>query len=219
MDGRRVGVLMGGWSAEREVSLQTGEGVATALESRGHDVTRLVWDSEGPGLDELLRAERPDVVFVALHGRGGEDGCVQGLLELMGLPYTGSGVLASALAMDKLKAKEMFRLHNVPTPPYYVATRADLDDLEEVHNSFGFPAIVKPRREGSSVGLAKATGLSELAHAIEGALSFDEHVLVERYVRGHRDPCRHPGPAACSAPSRSCPRTGSTTIGPSTPRG
>jgi D-alanine-D-alanine ligase len=181
MKKRRVGVLMGGLSAEREVSLRTGDGVAIALESRGHDVERIVWDGER-GLDELLRAAGVDVVFLALHGRGGEDGCVQGLLELMGIPYTGSGVLASSLAMDKLKAKEMFRLHNVPTPPYYVATRADLDDLAEVHGSFGFPAIVKPRREGSSVGLAKANSLAELAGAIDRALSFDEHALVERFV-------------------------------------
>ena len=183
MKNERVGVLMGGWSAERDVSLRTGDGVATALESRGHDVTRLVWDKDGPGIDELLRAAPVDVVFLALHGRGGEDGCVQGMLELLGVPYTGSGVLASALAMDKLKAKEMFRLHNVPTPPYYVAARGDLDELEEVHASFGFPVIVKPRREGSSVGLAKAANMAELADAIERGLAFDEHVLVERFVK------------------------------------
>jgi D-alanine-D-alanine ligase len=173
---------MGGLSAEREVSLRTGDGVASALESRGHDVARIVWGGDR-GLDELLREADVDVVFLALHGRGGEDGCVQGLLELMGIPYTGSGVLASSLAMDKLKAKEMFRLHNVPTPAYYVATRADLEDLEEVHGSFGFPTIVKPRREGSSVGLAKVESLAELAGAIDRALTFDEHALVERFVR------------------------------------
>jgi D-alanine-D-alanine ligase len=183
MKRRRVGVLMGGWGAEREVSLRTGEGVAAALESRGHDVARIVWADDGTHVDERLRAAAVDVVFLALHGRGGEDGCVQGLLELMGVPYTGSGVLSSALAMDKLKAKEMFRLHNVPTPPYYVARRADLADLEELHGSFGFPAIVKPRREGSSVGLGKAENLAELARGIEQALAFDEDVLVERYVR------------------------------------
>jgi len=183
MNRRRVGVLMGGWGAEREVSLQTGAGVAAALEHRGHDVVRIVWEKGGSGLDELLRTARVDVAFLALHGRGGEDGCVQGLLELMGIPYTGSGVLASALAMDKLKAKEMFRLHNVPTPPYYVATRADVPLLEEMHGSFGFPAIVKPRREGSSIGLAKVASLAELSDAIELALEFDEHALVERFVR------------------------------------
>ncbi len=183
MSRRRVGVLMGGWSAEREVSLRTGDGVAAALESLGHDVVRVVWSDDGTGIDERLRAAPVDGVFLALHGRGGEDGCVQGMLELMGIPYTGSGVLASARAMDKLKAKEMFRLHNVPTPPYYVTGPADLSDLEELHGNFGFPAIVKPRREGSSVGLGKVETMGELADAIEKALAFDDHVLVERFVR------------------------------------
>ena len=105
---RRVGVLMGGMSAEREVSLRTGEGVAAALESRGHEVHRIVFGPDTPGIDQLLRAADIEVAFLALHGRGGEDGCVQGLLELLGIPYTGSSVLGSALAMDKLKAKEMF---------------------------------------------------------------------------------------------------------------
>jgi D-alanine-D-alanine ligase len=183
MNGKRVGVLMGGFSAEREVSLRTGDGVAEALESRGHDVVRIVWSDDGTGLDERVRAAQVDVVFVALHGRGGEDGCVQGMLELMGIPYTGSGVLASALAMDKLKAKEMFRLHNVPTPPYYAAASADPKELEERHGSFGFPAIVKPRREGSSVGLGKVETMAELTAAIERALAFDDQVLVERFIK------------------------------------
>jgi D-alanine-D-alanine ligase len=183
MTKRRVGVLMGGWSEEREVSLRSGEGVAAALESCGHDVACLVWGPQSADLPTLVRESESDVVFLALHGRGGEDGCVQGMLELMGVPYTGSGVLASALAMDKLKAKELFRLHNVPTPPYYVATHDDLEHLEEVHGSFGFPAIVKPRREGSSIGLAKAATIAELRTAVERALRFDEHVLVERFVR------------------------------------
>src|SRR5262249_22780673 len=98
---RRVGVLMGGMSAEREVSLRTGEGVAQALASRGHDVVKVAFGPDTPGVDELVRAADIDVAFLALHGRGGEDGCVQGLLELLGVPYTGSSVLASALAMDK----------------------------------------------------------------------------------------------------------------------
>jgi D-alanine-D-alanine ligase len=119
------------------------------------------------------------------------------MLELLGVPYTGSSVLSSALAMDKLKAKEMFRLHNVPTPPYYAATRADLAELdgesaqgaarsalEEVHGSFGFPCIVKPRGEGSSVGIARAADLAELERGIDAALAYDDSVLVERFVRG-----------------------------------
>ncbi len=172
---------MGGPSAERDVSLRTGEGVAAALEDRGYSVARIVF-STGDVLHELIRAARIDVAFLAVHGRGGEDGCVQGLLELLGVPYTGSGVLASALAMDKLKAKEMFRLHNVPTPPYYVATESELADLEEVHGSFGFPVIVKPRGEGSSVGVSKAENVSDLAIAIEKALAHDTSVLVERFI-------------------------------------
>jgi D-alanine-D-alanine ligase len=170
-------------SAEREVSLRTGEGVAAALASRGHDVIPIVFGPDTRGVDELVREANVDVVFIALHGRGGEDGCVQGMLELLGVPYTGSSVLASALAMDKLKAKEMFRLHNVPTPPYYVATHADLATLEDLHGSFGFPVIVKPRGEGSSVGLAKANDARELARAIEKALTHDTCALVERYVK------------------------------------
>jgi D-alanine-D-alanine ligase len=183
MNSRRVGVLMGGMSAERDVSLRTGDGVATALASRGHDVVRVAFGPETSGVDELLREADVDVAFLALHGRGGEDGCIQGLLELMGIPYTGSSVLGSALAMDKLKAKEMFRLHNVPTPPYYVATRGDLADLEELHASFGFPVIVKPRGEGSSVGLAKAHDMGELVRAIDAALAHDTSALVERFVK------------------------------------
>jgi len=172
---------MGGVSAERDVSLRTGEGVAKALEENGHDVARITFGS-GDSLPDLIRLARIDVAFLALHGRGGEDGCVQGLLELLGVPYTGSSVLASALAMDKLKAKEMFRLHNVPTPPYYVAREEDLADLEDVHGSFGFPVIVKPRGEGSSVGVSKAGDMGELAKAIEEALRHDACVLVERYI-------------------------------------
>ena len=183
MKGKRVGVLMGGHSAEREVSLRTGEGVAEALSSRGYDVAKVVLGDAGRGYDEQIREAGIDVAFIALHGRGGEDGCVQGLLELLGIPYTGSSVLGSALAMDKLKAKEMFRLHNVPTPPYYVAEREHLDEIEELHNCFGFPAIVKPRGEGSSVGLTKAHDMSELRAGIELALEHDHSALVERFIQ------------------------------------
>ncbi len=180
----RVGVLMGGMSAEREVSLKTGEGVAAALESRGHDVVRIVFGPRTAGVDELVRQADIDVAFLALHGRGGEDGCVQGLLELLGIPYTGSSVLSSALAMDKLKSKELFRLHNVPTPPYYLVGRAEAASLEEIHESFGFPVVVKPRSEGSSIGVAKASSFAELRAAVDGALAIDPFALVERYVRG-----------------------------------
>jgi D-alanine-D-alanine ligase len=181
MKKRRVGVLMGGTSGEREISLRTGDGVARALEERGHDVVRVVLGTEP--VDRALRDAAIDVAFLALHGRLGEDGCIQGLLELCGIPYTGSSVLASALAMDKLKAKEMFRLHNVPTPPYYVATEADLVDIGELHGSFGYPVIVKPRSEGSSIGLTKASDLASLKAGVEAALEHDRCALVERYIK------------------------------------
>ncbi|MDB4945537.1 MAG: D-alanine--D-alanine ligase [Labilithrix sp.] len=185
MSKRRVGVLMGGTSAEREISLRTGEGVAKALEEHGHRVARIVLGAAQPP-DVAIRAAKIDVAFLALHGRLGEDGCIQGMLEMMGIPYTGSNVLGSALAMDKLKAKEMFRLHNIPTPPYYVASQAELasnDDLAELHGSFGYPVIVKPRSEGSSIGLAKAGDLNELRAGIEAALDHDRAALVERFIK------------------------------------
>ncbi len=182
MKATRVGVVMGGSSAEREISLRSGAAVVSALSGLGYDVSPVVLGSGNDALKELANADL-DVAFLALHGRLGEDGCVQGVLELMGVPYTGSNVLSSALAMDKLKAKELFRLHNVPTPPYYVfGAQHSAADLEEVHGSFGFPVIVKPRREGSSLGVAKARNLSELAQAIECALTYDSSVLVERFI-------------------------------------
>lgn len=178
----RVGVLLGGVSAEREISLRSGQAVVEALRSRGHDVVPIVVDHE---VDKTLRGAHIDVAFLALHGRYGEDGAIQGLLEWLGIPYTGSSVLASALAMDKLKAKELFRLHNVPTPPYYDITAAISDtDLEDRHGSFGFPVMVKPRREGSSIGISRATDLPSLRAGVDEALCHDDAAIVERYIRG-----------------------------------
>jgi D-alanine-D-alanine ligase len=181
MKAKRIGVVMGGTSAEREVSLRSGDAVAAALGERGYEVERVVL---GTGIDALdrLRSGGIDVAFLALHGRLGEDGCIQGLLEMLGIPYTGSSVLGSALSMDKLKAKELFRLHNVPTPPYYVFEGDGCADLEETHGSFGFPVVVKPRREGSSIGVTRASNMAELARAIDAALAYDRSVLVERFI-------------------------------------
>lgn len=178
----RVGVLMGGVSAEREVSLRSGEAVSAALRQRGHEVTPVFVDGD---IDRVLRATPMDVAFLALHGPYGEDGALQGLLEWMGIPYTGSGVLASALAMDKVKAKELFRLHNVATPAYYALDGEVTErELEEAHGSFGFPVMVKPRRGGSSLGVSRASDLRELAEAVSLARQFDDAVLVERFVKG-----------------------------------
>ena len=181
MQSRRIGILMGGLSSERDVSLRTGEAVLAALTDRGHHAIPIYVDRD---VDVALRQERIDVAFIALHGRWGEDGCIQGLLETLGIPYTGSDVLASALAMHKAKAKELFRLHNLPTPAYYTLTAEDATDLMGVHGDFGFPCVVKPIREGSSVGIAICKTADELAPAVERALCFDDEILVERFIAG-----------------------------------
>ncbi len=181
MQSPKVGVLLGGLSSEREVSLRTGEAVLAALRDRGHDAIPIYVDHD---LDVALRQEPIDVAFIALHGRLGEDGCVQGLLELLGIPYTGSDVMASALAMHKGKAKELFRLHNLPTPAYYTLAADEVADLPGAHGDFGFPCVVKPIREGSSVGVTICSSLEDLAAAVDKALCFDDEVLVERFITG-----------------------------------
>lgn len=181
MKSKRVGVLMGGINAEREVSLNTGEAIFTALSERGYDVVKVLVDRE---VDRALRQSPIDVAFLALHGTYGEDGSIQGMLEIMGIPYTGSSVLASALAMDKLKAKQLFQLYNVPTPPYYAVKQEQLAQLAELHGSFGFPVFVKPRCQGSSVGAGRAENLAELALRCAESLRFDEHALIERNIAG-----------------------------------
>ena len=182
MSYRKVSVIMGGTSSERQVSLASGEAVLDALLEQGVDARAIVLGPGDAALSMLAGADM-DAAFLALHGKLGEDGCVQGLLELLGIPYTGSSVLSSALAMDKLKSKELFRLHNVPTPPYYIYDQARGLSLEEVHGSFGFPVVVKPRREGSSIGVSRANDAAELAEAVEFAQAFDSSVLVERFVQ------------------------------------
>ena len=191
---RKIGVLLGGLSSERDVSLRTGDAVLAALRERGHDAVPIYVDRD---VDVALRQEKIEVAFIALHGRWGEDGCIQGLLEMLGIPYTGSDVLASALAMHKAKAKELFRLHNLPTPAYYSLTAGTLaaagvapgsagadDGLAELHGDFGFPCVVKPMREGSSVGVAICRSLGDLGPAMERALCFDDEILVERFIAG-----------------------------------
>jgi D-alanine-D-alanine ligase len=181
MKDKEIGILLGGVSAERDISLKTGEAMFEALEARGYRVQKVFVDAD---IDRVLRQTTLDIAVIALHGTYGEDGCIQGMLETVGIPYTGSGVLPSALAMDKLKSKELFRLYNVPTPSYYVVRGSDLDRLEQIHSSFGFPSFVKPRSGGSSVGAGAAKNLTELRLRCEDAARFDEWILVERLIRG-----------------------------------
>lgn len=178
---KRIGVLLGGWGEEREISVKTGEAIAQALESRGHQVTRVM---AGPGLDQAVRNAGLEVAVLALHGRMGEDGKVQGLLEVLGVPYTGSGVLASALAMNKGFARRLFRQHNLATPSGYVVGLSEIEQVEERHLDLGFPCVVKPAQGGSSVGLTLVHTLEQLRPAVAKACRYGGEALVERYVKG-----------------------------------
>ena len=168
----RVAVLAGGRSAEREISLKSGREVHAALRKLGV-LAELVDPAEVP-VDTLTGFKR---VFIALHGRGGEDGVIQGVLEHLGVPYTGSGVMASAIGMDKVRTKLLWAGAGLPTPAFYVAGSADTPAL-------GFPLMVKPAREGSSIGMRKVDNAQELAGAIVAAQEYDAEVLVERWVTG-----------------------------------
>lgn len=176
---RRIGVLYGGLSAEREVSLKSGEAIAQALESRGYEVVRI---DAGRDVAARLLAERIDVAFIGLHGRYGEDGCIQGLLESMFIPYTGSGVMASAVAMDKVATKRLFAVARVPVAEWMVWARERTPDPTAI--PFGIPCVVKPAREGSSVGVSLVHEFGDFAQAVELAAAHPGEVLVERYVKG-----------------------------------
>lgn len=175
----KVAVLLGGRSAEREVSLRSGDRVLLALKAKGIDAH--AFDPRDQGLEQLI-AQRFDRVFIALHGRFGEDGTVQGALEYLGLPYTGSGVMASALAMDKWRTKLVWQAAGVPTPPYEVLTGAS--DFTAIAERLGLPLMVKPAREGSSIGMSKVVSLEKLEAAYALAAEYDEVVIAERFIEG-----------------------------------
>ncbi|MDT8427720.1 MAG: D-alanine--D-alanine ligase [Pseudomonadales bacterium] len=174
----RVAVLMGGDSAEREISLLSGGAVFNALQAAGVDVVAI--DAADDLLGSLQRSNA-DRVFNMLHGRGGEDGKVQGLLELMGLPYTGSGVLASALSMDKLKTKLLWQSQSIPTPEFMLLNTGT--DWESLIADMG-EVVVKPVREGSSIGMSIACSAQELKIAYEQARAFDSEVMAEKRIKG-----------------------------------
>jgi len=177
---KTIGVLCGGLSAEREVSLRTGGEVHRALQEAGYRSVRI---DAGRDLAERLHAEGVDVAFVALHGRFGEDGTVQGLLEMLGIPYTGSGVLASALAIDKVATKKILLYHELPTPGFTVFRRGD-DREALLERCRHFPLVVKPAREGSTIGISIAHDQKQLADGLDAALERDHQVLVEDYISG-----------------------------------
>jgi D-alanine-D-alanine ligase len=175
--GKRVAVLLGGLSAEREISLRSGRVVAAALKGLGYAVTVV---PVGRDLAARLARLRPDVAFNALHGRYGEDGCVQGMLEVLGIPYTGAGVLASALAMHKAMAKTIWHARGLPTPRWTLVPA----DARGPRLPAPLPLVVKPNGEGSSVGVSIVRRRADLEKAIRAARRFDREVLIEEYVPG-----------------------------------
>ncbi|WKB52114.1 D-alanine--D-alanine ligase [Eleftheria terrae] len=180
----KVAVLMGGHSAEREVSLMSGTGVLNALKAQGVDAH--AFDPEQRDLGELKR-DGYARCFIALHGRYGEDGTVQGALELLGLPYTGSGVMASSIAMDKIMTKRIWRFEGLPTPDWRLVSSAD--DARAAFAALGAPMIVKPSREGSTIGLSKVTTVEECEAAYALAARHDPEVLCEEFIAGDETTC------------------------------
>jgi D-alanine-D-alanine ligase len=183
----RVAVLKGGRSLERQVSLKSGARVQDALERLGHEVVPV---DVGADLVQRLTTDEPDVAFVALHGRDGEDGTVQELLEVMGIPYTGSGVSACIRAADKVLAKHAMRDHGIPTPDFYAFSETAFRELgagqalPAIEQRLQFPIVVKPASQGSALGIKFARTAADVPAALVAAFSYDRKVMLERYVRG-----------------------------------
>ena len=184
----KVAVLMGGKSAEREISLMSGQGVLQALRAQGVDAH--AFDPAERDLAELKK-DGFARCFIALHGRFGEDGTVQGALELLGIPYTGSGVMASSMAIDKVMTKRVLLSENLPTPRYVLLRRGAFSaaDVAAVVDTLGLPVIVKPAREGSSLGLTKVTERAEMAAAVALAEQMDADILCEEFIAGDEVTC------------------------------
>jgi len=178
-----IAVLYGGNSAEREVSLNSGKAIAQGLEQAGFNVVLI--DTKETPLTALVK-ENIKRVFIALHGRGGEDGCLQGALEFLGVAYTGSNVLGSALSMDKVRSKQIFKACNIPTAPFAVVTKSGFSefDVEKQLNALGGKVMVKPAHEGSSIGMAMADSPEKLHNALVDAFNFDGDVLLEAWIDG-----------------------------------
>jgi D-alanine-D-alanine ligase len=175
----KVAVLLGGRSAERDISLQSGHAVHAALLRQGIDAFMIDWRDD---IIDALRQQRFDRAFIALHGRGGEDGTIQAVLDLMAIPYTGSGMTASALAMDKVRTKLLWQSLTVPTPPFLLLN--EQHEAEAILQTIGLPLMVKPAHEGSSVGISRVLAAAQLPAALRLAYRHDSAVFVERYIAG-----------------------------------
>jgi D-alanine-D-alanine ligase len=176
----KVVVLMGGRSAEREISLLSGQAVLQALRAQGIDAHGQ--DTATADFQDVLARETYTRAFIALHGRGGEDGVVQGMLEMLGIPYTGSGVLGSALAMDKLRTKQVWQSAGIPTPSFVLLKSAA--DVAAARDALEYPVVVKPAHEGSSIGISKVDTAAALADAWQLAARYDDTVIAEQWIHG-----------------------------------
>jgi len=182
----RIGVLMGGISSERDISLKSGRAIVDALIRQGQKAIPLdITDGNQVGIDALIRDANIDIAFIALHGRLGEDGGIQGMLEEAHVPYTGSGVEASRLAFDKVVAQDLFKKNGIPTPAYVALSRVDRSDVDAQAARVGsFPMIAKPSCEGSSIGIGIVTDKDGLMPALEEAWKYSDAVLLEKYIEG-----------------------------------
>jgi len=179
---KKIGVLMGGKSAEREVSLRSGKAICAAMKDLGYNVASIDADSN---LCQTLRKEEVEIAFIALHGGYGENGAVQGMLEVLEIPYTGSGVLASALAMDKEASKKIFLYHKIPVPPFTVLNKEQgAKSINSSFVDFPLPWVIKPATEGSSVGVSIVRDERQINLAVEKALSLSDRAIIERYIKG-----------------------------------
>lgn len=177
----RIGVLLGGMSEERPISLLTGAAIAGTLRAEGYETVEIDVDER---VAERIREENVGVAVLALHGKYGEDGTIQGLLEMMKIPYTGSGVLGSALAMDKIVSKELFLFHGIPTPAYFTVSSVPRAGDEHIPCGFGFPLVVKPSASGSSIGVSIARDRDSFREAVREARRYGYEVLVEEFIPG-----------------------------------
>ncbi len=184
----KVAVLYGGVSTEREVSLKSGEAVYKALMAKGYQAIKV--DTANNDFIEQLKKYKPDVAFLALHGKYGEDGTIQGLLEILGIPYTGSGVLASSVAMNKITTKKLLRADSIPTPDFCTYTRQDIEDkgwdyiCHEIVGRLSLPVVVKAPTQGSTIGVSFAKNHDQLPKAMEESFKYDPIVLVEKFIAG-----------------------------------
>jgi len=176
---KKIGVLMGGMSLEREISLKTGTAICNALKENGYNIVSI---DVGRDIGRRIDAEDIDVAFIALHGKYGEDGTIQGMLEMMGIPYTGSGVLGSAISMNKVISKELFERHKIPTPSYEVINKGDYKNDYAV--KLNLPLVIKPANGGSTIGVNVIDNTVRLASAIQNAFRYDDCILIEKFIDG-----------------------------------